>query len=213
MIGILGGSFDPPHFGHIKSVLGLLERYSFEQIRLIPALQSPHKEHVYAKANHRWHMVNLVSNSYEKLVADDRELKREAPSYTMDTLLELRREYGSKQSLALILGIDAFMSFCKWHRYEEILSLCHIILMQRPGYSLSEGLKNLSCEREIFESNRTQDINILMSSPCGNIYSSDLKKIDVSSTAIRKMISEDQQPKYMLPGNIWNYIRRNSLYK
>ncbi|MGH1537531.1 MAG: nicotinate-nucleotide adenylyltransferase [Gammaproteobacteria bacterium] len=213
MLGIFGGSFDPPHFGHIKSALGLLEHYDFEQIRLTPAQLSPHKEHVYANANHRWQMVRLVCSSHEKLIADERELKREAPSYTIDTLLELREEYGETQSLALILGIDAFASFCKWHRYEEILSLCHIILMQRPGYNLIESLPSHSCEHELYESNNTQDIKTVVNTPCGKIYISDLEKIDVSSTVIRKTISEGQQPKYLLPGNVWNYIRRNKLYK
>ncbi len=209
MLGILGGSFDPIHFGHIKSALELLECYGFEQIRLIPSLLSPLKKNVHASANHRWAMVNLVCNSHEKLIADDRELKRKAPSYTIDTLSEIREELGKKESIILIIGIDAFLSFCKWHRYEEILSLCHILLMQRPNYSMPKS----GCEANFYDLNNTQDFNILRNTPHGKIYLSDLEKVDVSSTIIRNTISADKQPKYLLPGNVWNYIRRNNLYK
>ncbi len=213
MLGILGGSFDPPHFGHIKSALALLERFDFQQLRFIPCQLSPHKETVHANASHRWQMLNLVCSGNEKFIADDRELKRKASSYTIDTLQELREEYGEQQSLVLILGLDAFLSFCKWHRYKEILSLCHIMLMQRPGYSLPDSSQGLGCEKEYYELNNTKDFKILANTPCGKIYTSDLERIDVSSTTIREMISKGQQPKYLLPGNVWNYIHRNKLYK
>ncbi len=213
MLGIFGGSFDPPHFGHIKSVLGLLESFEFDQIRLIPCHLSPHKDTVFASAEHRWQMLNLVCASHEKLIADDRELKREAPSYTIDTLLELREEYGDVESLVLIIGMDAFLDICKWHRYKEILSLCHILLLQRPGYSLTENIHNKKYEKDYFDSNNTKDIENLSSQPFGKIYVSNINEINVSSTEIRESIAKGQQPKYMLPGNIWNYIRRNKLYK
>jgi len=213
MLGIFGGSFDPPHFGHIKSALALLERFDFEQLRFIPCQLSPHKEMVHANASHRWQMLNLICGGNEKFIADDRELKRTAPSYTIDTLQELRDEVGEQQSLVLILGIDVFLSFCKWHRYKEILSLCHIVLMQRPGYSLPDNTPGLECEKEYYELHNTKDFKILANTPCGKIYVSELEKIDISSTTIREIISKGQQHKYLLPGNVWNYIRRNKLYK
>ncbi len=213
MLGIFGGSFDPPHFGHIKSALGLLDNFDFEQIRLIPYQLSPHKDSVHASAVHRWQMLSLICANQEKLIADDRELKRQAPSYTVDTLLELREEYGEKQPLILIVGMDTFLGICKWHRYEELLSLCHILLMQRPGYSLTENVKEHACEIEYFRINNTKNIEILSSQPFGKIYVSNLEEVNVSSTSIRKLISEGQLPKFMLPGNVWNYIRRNKLYK
>lgn len=220
MIGIFGGSFDPIHFGHIKSAMALLERFDFDQLRFIPCQLSPHKEIVHASAYHRWQMLNLVCSSNEKFIADDRELKRNAPSYTIDTLQELREEYGEQQSLVLILGLDAYLSFCKWYRYKEILSLCHIVLLQRPGYSLPNGSPNgsldssqvVGCEKECYELNGTEDFRTIATTPCGKIYASDLEIIDVSSTTIRELISKGKQPKYLLPGNVWNYIRRNKLY-
>ncbi len=209
MLGIFGGTFDPIHFGHIKSALALLEHFDFEQIRFIPCQQSPLKQEVYADARHRWQMLNLVTNTNAKFFADDRELKRRGPSYTIDTLKELREETKAQKVLVLILGIDAFLSFCQWHRYDEILSFCHIMLLQRAGYTL---LKQ-GCERELYDAHVTNDIMDISGTLNGHIFLSDEEKIEISSTAIRQCISEGQQPRYLLPGNVWNYIRRNNLYQ
>ncbi|MDH3607607.1 MAG: hypothetical protein OEQ24_00005, partial [Gammaproteobacteria bacterium] len=91
--------------------------------------------------------------------------------------------------------------------------LCHIMSLRRPGYSLLEYPEESECEKEYYDSNKTDDFKILANTSNGKIYLSDLDEIDVSSTKIRKTISEGQQPKYLLPGNVWNYIHRNKLYK
>lgn len=209
MLGIFGGSFDPIHFGHIKLALALLEHFEFDQIRLIPCQQSSLKETPLASAEHRWEMLNLVTSSHEKLVTDTRELERQGTSYTIDTLIEIREETDSKTPIVLIIGVDTFNSFCEWHRYDEILSLCHIMLLQRPGYELPKH----GCEKELFDNFSTRDISKFSNTLNGKIYLSDEEKIDVSSTTIRAYISDGQQPRYLLPGNIWNYIKRNNLYK
>ncbi len=209
MIGIFGGSFDPIHFGHIKSILALLEHYNFDHVRLIPCQQSPLKDKIYASAQQRWDMLNLVTRSNEKLIADARELKRQGPSYTIDTLREIRGEFGLQTSLVLIIGIDAFLNFCKWYKYDEILSLGHIMLLQRPGYILP----NSGCENELFNEHVTDEIDHISNAANGKIYLSNEEKIEISSTIIRQCISESRQPKYMLPGTVWNYIIRNNLYK
>ena len=208
MIGIFGGSFDPIHFGHIKLALALLEHYEFNQIRFIPCQQSPLKEIPHANAQQRLDMLNLVTNSNEKLIVDDRELKRQGPSYTIDTLKELREVTGSNIPLVLIVGVDAFLNFCKWHRFDEILSLSHIMLLQRPEYALPDH----GCEKELFDTFITDDINNITSILNGNIYLCEEEKFEISSIAIRKGISEGEQPRYLLPGNVWSYIRRNKLY-
>ncbi len=209
MIGIFGGSFDPIHFGHIKLVLTLLEHYDFENIRLIPCQLSPHKKKTYASAKHRFAMLNLVTASNDKLIADDRELRRAGVSYTIDTLRELREEIGVKKAIVMIAGVDAYASFCEWHEYAEILSLCHIMLLQRPTYELP----NEGCEKELYDSCNTNDIYDLKDKSNGYIYLCNEEKYDISSTDIRQTIRSGQQPRYFLPGNIWNYIRRNELYK
>ena len=209
MIGIFGGSFDPIHFGHIKLVLALLEHFDFENIRLVPCQLSPHKKNTYASAKHRLAMLNIVTSTNEKLIADDRELRRPGVSYTIDTLRELREELGTTQAIVMIVGVDAFANICTWHKYAEILSLCHIMLLKRPEYELpAEG-----CEKELYESHCTDDINKIRETSNGYIYLSNEEKYAISSSEIRHVIASGQQPRYMLPGNIWNYIRRNELYK
>ena len=126
MLGIFGGTFDPVHFGHIKLAMALLEHFDFEKIQFIPCRQSPLKQEVYADARHRWKMLNLVTNSNAKLITDDRELKCPGLSYSINTLKELRAETNNQQVLALIVGVDAFLNFCRWHQYDEILSFCNI---------------------------------------------------------------------------------------
>lgn len=209
MIGIFGGSFDPPHFGHIKSASALLEQFEFEQIHFVPCQQSPHKNSTHASAQDRLHMLTLICDHHEKFILDDCELKRKPPSYTIDTLIEFREKFGELQSLVLILGVDAYLKFCQWHRYEEILSYCHIFLMQRPGYSLPET----GCENNYLETYMVTEIRLLENDPYGKIFLSDMEKINISSTEIRKVIADGDQPRYTMPGNIWNYIKRTKLYK
>ena len=144
MLGIFGGSFDPVHLGHVKSALALLEQYNFELIRFIPCQQSPLKEKTFVDARHRWEMLSIVTRSYDRLTIDDRELRRSGPSYTIDTLKEIHEETQHKTVLVLILGVDAYLDFCKWHHFNEILSFCHVMLLQRSGYTLP----NSGCEKE-----------------------------------------------------------------
>ena len=215
MIGIFGGSFDPPHFGHIKSALALIEFFPFEQIRFVPCQISPHKNFVHASAAHRLQMLNLVSKGVVELKVDAIELNRSPPSYTIDTLIELREELGKQVSLVLILGSDVYLKFCQWHQYEKILSYCHLMILHRPGYELTVIKKDpdYKCEKEFLEHYSTEDITNLENMPAGKIYINELEKIDISSSEIREMIAAGEQPRYVIPGVIWNYIKRNKLYK
>ena len=214
MIGIFGGSFDPPHFGHIKSALALIEFFPFEQISFVPCQLSPHKKIIHAKAEHRVQMLNLICKGVSELKVDARELNRPPPSYTIDTLIELREELGGQISLVLILGADAYLKFCQWHQYEEILSYCHLMILHRPGYELSviEQEPKYKCEKVILDKYLTEEITSLQNKPAGKIYINELEKINISSSEIREMIAAGEQPRYVIPGVIWNYISRNQLY-
>ena len=209
MLGIFGGSFDPVHFGHIKTALALLERFNFEQICFVPCRRSPFKQKVYASARHRWRMLNLIVGSNDRLAADDRELRRSGPCYTIDTLKESREETKGHKSLVLIMGMDAYSGFCQWRDYKEILSLCNMMLLQRPGYALAEQ----GCEKELYDRHAANDIMAISTALNGRIYLSDEKKFDVSSTAIRQAVVAGDQPRYLLPGSVWNYICEHNLYR
>ena len=209
VLGIFGGAFDPVHLGHIKLALALQERFDFEQIRFIPCRQPPHKKATFAGMEHRRHMLTLVTDSTPAFIVDDRELKRPGPSYTIDTLRELREQIGATQVLVLILGIDAFLDFCSWHEYGEILSICHIMLLRRPGYHL-EGQ---GCEQSLYEKHGTDQIAQVRQCANGFIFLTDEEQVETSSSVIRRCISEGRQPRYLLPGNVWKYIREHDLYR
>jgi nicotinate-nucleotide adenylyltransferase len=208
MLGIFGGTFDPIHFGHIKPALELLQRLPLDEIRFIPCRLPPHRPIPGASAQQRWHMVTTVVKHQPGLRADDRELRRHGPSYTVDTLLDLRTEIGSQHPMCLILGTDAYCTLPTWHRWKEIPALVHIIIMTRPGSALpSEGQA-----AALLGQLRVQDPDILRHAPHGRILTCSITPWDISSSAIRACIQAGEIPRYMLPGAVWAYIKRHRLY-
>ncbi len=208
-IGLLGGSFDPIHFGHIKPSLQLAEKFQLQSIKLIPCKISPFKENIFTSAQHRWNMISIIAGSSELFEADSRELERDSPSYTYETLREIAGEVSDEITLFWIMGEDALLDFPKWYQAEKIMQCCHILVMRRPGYDVakeavtSEWLKPYMCD----------DKKKLNEKKCGYIYMTDVDLFDVSSTEIRQTIQSGEQPKFMLPGGVWNYIKRNNLYQ
>ena len=205
-IGVLGGSFDPIHFGHIKPCLKLAEKFQLDSIRLIPCKVSPFKESTFTSSQHRWNMVSMIAANSDLFVADARELERESPSYTYETLLDLKNEFPSGTKFFWIMGLDALIDFPRWYHAQNILQLCHVLVLQRPGYQLT-------VEDSWLRSYMTDDCELLVKDDCGHIYISDTEMMDVSSTQIRNLVVEGEQPKFLLPGGVWNYIKRNNLYQ
>jgi nicotinate-nucleotide adenylyltransferase len=208
-IGILGGSFDPIHFGHIKPSLQLAEKFQLSCIKLIPCKISPFKDNTFASAQHRWNMISIISASSELFEADPRELERDTPSYTYETLREIAKEAPSESKLFWIMGEDALLGFPKWHQAEKIMQLCNILVMRRPGFDVSEDvgastwLKSYMCN----------DVGMLEKKHSGCIYMTDVELFDISSTRIRQTVQAGEQPRFMLPDGVWNYIKRNNLYQ
>ena len=139
-IGIMGGTFDPVHFGHLHSALELLRIFNFEYIEFIPCKSPVHKQLANAKAQHRYAMLLLATEVMPQFLVNDCEITRDSPSYMVETLQTLRLKYPNRP-LCLLLGTDAFMSLPTWHRYEKILELAHIVILQRPGYNLAPDTK------------------------------------------------------------------------
>ena len=133
MIGVLGGTFDPVHFGHLRPALEVRQALGLEELRLIPLRQAVHRSQPQASPEHRLAMLRLAVQGAEGLRIDDRELRRVGESYTYDTLVDLRIELGPAVGLCLLVGADAFRGFLSWHRPDDILALAHLIVMRRPG--------------------------------------------------------------------------------
>lgn len=208
-IGILGGSFDPIHFGHIKPCMEVASRYGIDQVRLLPCKVSPFKQQTVASDEQRWQMVKMVSSNSDVLEADRRELDRAEPSYSVLSLRELAAEAPSKRKLFWLLGMDALIGLPKWHLAAEIMQHCHVLVLRRRDYELPLD----GDLRTWLEPYLTDDFEALERSLSGHIYMTDIEMIDVSSTEIREMIKKNEQPRFKMPGGIWNYIKRNQLYQ
>ena len=139
-IGLLGGTFNPIHFGHLRMAQELAESLNLDEVRFIPSANPPHKHAPLVSAEQRATMVRLAIADNPLFKFDDRELNRTGASFTIDTLVSLRDELGEKTSLVLIMGSDAFIKFDTWHRWQEIIKLCHIALVQRPDKKPTEAL-------------------------------------------------------------------------
>ncbi len=207
-VALLGGTFDPIHNGHLRAALELRERFGFEQIRLIPCHQPPHRAAPSASSAQRLQMLELALAGETQLCVDAREIQRSGPSYTFDTLCELRAELGATCSLSLILGVDAFAELDSWHRWRELLQLAHIVVIARPGCTLpTRGVV-----AELLQAQRAQP-TALQQSSCGAIVVVELTPLSIAATDIRALLGVGRSPRYLLPDAVWFFIREHGLYK
>src|SRR5438552_3825226 len=138
-IGIMGGTFDPVHFGHLRLAQEAAEILGLERVRWVPAGQPWHRVAPRAPANHRLEMVRLAIGKNDVFELDDAEIRQTAPGYTVETLERLRSEFGPQRSLVLLLGTDAFRNLSSWERWRDLFPLAHVFVAQRPGHSLTPG--------------------------------------------------------------------------
>jgi nicotinate-nucleotide adenylyltransferase len=207
-IGVFGGTFNPVHYGHLRSALELVERVGLEQLRLMPCALPPHREAPACSAADRCAMVQLAVAGEPHLVCDDRELRRSGPSYTVDSLTELRRELGPARGLCLVMGCDAVLGIATWHRWRELLELAHIVVIARPGWQLPAAGPVARWLREHALDGRHR----VRERPAGGILIEELRPLDISSTEIRAMLAAGHSARYLLPDPVLDYIRDHALY-
>ena len=207
-IGILGGTFDPVHCGHLRMALELRELLRLDQLRLIPAGEPPHKPAPDTHSRLRLRMLELALQGEAEIQADGRECCRPGPSYTVDTLGELRAELGSELAISLCVGADAFAQMPSWHNWQQLPGLCHIVVMARPGWRLPAHLGALEQWRDRF----THNSDTLFESSAGGVLFVSLTPLDISATLIRRLIAQGHSARYLLPDCVWDYIRRKQLY-
>jgi len=212
-IGILGGTFDPIHLGHTQSAQAVANELGLTSVFLIPAHISPHKTSSdlvpHATAQQRAAMVELACQQNSLFSCDTRELQRAGHSYTVDTLKELKLQYPN-QPLYFIIGMDSLMSFTRWHQYQEILSLCHLIVNTRPNYPIEQ----LNSETEaLLQKFQTTDSSQLSRIESGSIYLAKAKFFNISSTEIRHALAQQQNGHQQLLPTISDFIHKNKLYR
>lgn len=212
-IGVLGGTFDPIHFGHLRLAEEVGETLRLEEVRFIPSGTPPHRSAPAVPAEHRLAMTQLAAAGNPRFMVDEREVRRAGPGYTYDTLKTLRAEQGETRPLALLLGADAFLEFATWHRWREIFGLAHIAVAHRPGFPVEQwsGRMPLPLARE-YSARRMQQPLAVHLAPAGGIVVVPFTALDISATAIRDMLRAGASPRYLLPGAVLDYIRTHRLY-
>lgn len=207
-IGLLGGTFDPVHYGHLRSALEVREWLELDELRLIPSARPPHRDAPGATASQRLDMVHLAAADETGLSVDDRELNRDRPSFTVETLESLRAEIGDDVALFMVVGWDAFCSLPSWHRWDEILGLASLVVLQRPDYDLDppEVLKDLMAARSVSEPAQA-------CAPSGEIICLAQTPLAISATHIRALVNAGRSPRFLLPDAVLGYIETNGLYR
>lgn len=209
LVGLLGGTFNPIHFGHLRMAQELAESLKLDEVRFIPSANPPHKSAPEVSAQHRAEMVKIAICDNPIFAFDDCELRRNEASYTIDTLISLREKLGENTALYLLLGSDAFMKLNTWHRWQELLNYCHIVLVQRPNISadkLAAPLESLlhDCYADNSENFTTKN--------AGLIHMQKITALDISSTKIRELLKHGQTPHYLMPQTVIEYIKSHQLY-
>ncbi len=210
-VGLFGGTFDPVHFGHLRTALELKQTLKLDEIRLLPCNLPGHRLEPLGSAEQRLHMVKLAIIDEPELQIDDREMTRQGVSYMVDTLDSLRTELGEDAALCLILGTDAFLSLNTWHEWKKIPDLAHIIIVARPGCTLPSDADGVM--GRFMHARAALEPHELKSSPSGRVLVQCLTPLDISATAIRSIISVGKSPRYLLPDLVWDYIKQQNLYK
>jgi nicotinate-nucleotide adenylyltransferase len=213
-IGIFGGTFDPVHFGHLRLAQEIAESMHMAEVRFIPSGTPPHRAAPQVSAAQRLTMVQLAVSGNPMFTVDDREIRRTGPGYTIDTLIELRREAGATRPLCVMLGADAFLDLATWHRWHELFSLAHLIVAHRPGFPPELWPQRMPqpLAREYNARLLHQPFAIHLS-PAGGIATQAIAALDISASMIRDSLARNVSPRYLLPDPVLEYILSNNLYQ
>ncbi|MCG8432423.1 MAG: nicotinate-nucleotide adenylyltransferase [Gammaproteobacteria bacterium] len=208
LIGVFGGMFDPVHYGHLRSALEVQQHFGLDHVRLVPCAQPPHRDAPAAAAPARFGMVEVAVSDQPGLVADDCEISRGGSSYTVDTISVMQERFAG-DAFCLLLGMDAFLGFCRWHRWREILDKAHIIVMHRPGYHPSpEGEL-----KAVYDARYSADLADMRNNMHGGIYTHAVTQLEISSTQIRDSIKQGKNIRYLMPDTVMHFINEKNYYR
>lgn len=215
-IGLLGGTFDPIHFGHLRLAVEAREALGLTRVCLIPAGNPPHRGAPMSNAGHRLAMVERAIARNHDLQFDDGEVRAAQKSYTVLTLERLREKFGATRPLVLIVGADAFNGLPTWHRWEQLFELAHVAVANRPGFAphercwpgeLAPALAE-ACRRRL-----TRQAQDLADAPAGRIMPFDMTPLAISASLVRDLIRTGHSPRYLVPDAVLDYIDQHHLYK
>jgi nicotinate-nucleotide adenylyltransferase len=207
-IGILGGTFDPVHMGHLRLSLEIQQTLHLDHVRLMPCYLPVHRPPPIASAEHRLAMLQIAVESEALLQVDSREIYQHAPVYTIDSIQSLKNDFGAAH-LCLIMGNDVFIHLNSWREYENLLNYCHIIVAHRPSFSISPH----SPLHEKLHAHYTQNKDDLFSYESGKIYFQKITGLSISATDIRDQCRNGYNARFLLPDPVYHYINTHKLYR
>ena len=211
-IGLFGGTFDPIHFGHLRLATELAEAFRLEQVLFVPNGLPYHRgRSAHATDEQRLTMLKLATGRDARFGVDERELRREGPTYTYDTLLELRRERGPDVPLVFLLGSDAFSRIDTWHRWTELFDLAHFAVAIRADDQNWFAKGPGAFPKEVWP-RITLNLRELVGAPAGRVMTFSMTPLSISSTAIRAAASEGSSIRYLTPDPVVEYIRSHRIY-
>ncbi len=212
-IGVLGGTFDPVHFGHLRLAQEVAEKLKLDHVRFVPSGTPPHRAAPRVSAAHRLAMVRLAIGDNPLFTVDEREIKRDGPGYTVDTLAELRREAGATRPICLLVGADAFLDLATWSRWHELFKLAHVVAAHRPGYPVNIWQERMPqpLAREYASRTMQQPLAVHLA-PAGGVVVIAIAALDISATLIRDCVRSGASPRYLLPDSVLDYIQTQRLY-
>jgi len=206
-IGIFGGTFDPIHYGHLRTAFELIQALRLSEVLFMPAGNPPHREVTIASSELRLQMVKAAIAGQAGFNVDDREIRRTGPSYSVDTLAELRAEMPDR-SICLIVGMDAFLGLPKWHQWQDILKLAHLIVAHRPGWRAP----TMGPLGELLVDGGTGRVDDLHENKAGKIFIHAVTQLEISSTEVRKLIAMGRDPRYLMPDAVRDIIQQSGCY-
>lgn len=205
-IGLFGGTFDPVHFGHLRPAVELAESFALDRLHLLPNHRPAHRDKPAATTAQRIEMLEIATESLSQLVIDPREAQRNKASYTFDTLSEFRQEF-PQASLVFFMGLDAFSEFDTWHRWQDILALANLVVIDRPDAILSDWASDL------LETQQRQYGNNVQHAFHGAIERRNVTQLAISATDIRHRIETGKSIDFLLPERVKLYILQHKLYQ
>ncbi|MDH5229237.1 MAG: nicotinate-nucleotide adenylyltransferase [Gammaproteobacteria bacterium] len=206
-LGVFGGTFNPIHNGHLRIALDVYQDLGLDKVLFVPCARPPHREQPEVSAPQRLKLLRRAIESVEGFECDARELNRSGPSYTVDTLRELRHYY-AKTSLNLIVGSDSFQNLDTWHQWEQIPELANIIVASRPGWGSDEA----SDMGRRLHARIIQDPRLLRQEAQGQIMVWPVTQLGIEASKIRQQIKQHKSVRFLLPQSVLQIIESEKLY-
>jgi len=191
-LAVMGGTFNPPHLGHLICAEEVNNHFKFDKVMFIPSARPPHKDNSgILDAQHRYMMTVLATQDNPRFEVSRIELDRPGRSYSIETVKQLQEIYGQDADIHWIVGADAILDMFIWKDVDELLTLCKFIAINRPGYDLSQAAPRFINKVQVFQTTN----------------------VDISATEIRRRVEQGMSIKYLVPSDVEKYIHENRLYR